>query len=84
MKIQKIKNRSVLFTRSPDSSWNLNIHLIQGNKFNYIIDTGLGSLNAKFVKEYIQDNQKPIILINTHYHWDHVWGNSFYKECMIV
>lgn len=55
-----------------------------GNKFNYIIDTGLGSLCVTPVLEYLGDNHKPIIVINTHYHWDHVWGNSSFSDCTII
>jgi len=43
MEIMKIKNRSVLFTDHNSSEWDLNLHLIKGKKYNYIIDTGLGS-----------------------------------------
>lgn len=45
-----------------------------------VIDTKMGK-NAeelfKLVKE--KAGQKPIIIINTHYHMDHVGGNKFYK-----
>lgn len=40
MKIRKIKNRGILFTHS-NPEWDLNVYLISGRKFNYIIDTGL-------------------------------------------
>ena len=26
------------------------------------------------------DNSKPIIVINTHYHWDHIWENGVFKD----
>jgi len=83
LKINKIKNRSVLFTESPDA-WNLNIHLIMGHKYNYIIDTGLGSLSVDPVMDYIKNDNKKIIVINTHYHWDHIWGNGSLKDNIIV
>ncbi|ROR23460.1 glyoxylase-like metal-dependent hydrolase (beta-lactamase superfamily II) [Mobilisporobacter senegalensis] len=87
MKIEKIKNRSILFTRINPAEWNLNIQLIIGNKHNYIVDTGLGSLSIAPILEYIkymnQDN-KPIIAINTHYHWDHIWGNSSLQNSTIL
>ncbi len=83
MKITKIKNRSVLFTYN-NSEWDLNLHLIMGKRYNYIIDTGLGSLSMEPVKEYIKNDNKPIIGINTHYHWDHIWGNGSLQAYMIV
>lgn len=84
MKIEKIKNRSILFTNSIPAGWDLNIHLIMGDKYNYIIDTGLGSSSIAPIKEYLKHNNKPIIVINTHYHWDHIWGNSSLKNCIII
>jgi glyoxylase-like metal-dependent hydrolase (beta-lactamase superfamily II) len=84
MLVQKIKNRGFLFTSSNSSEWDLNIHLIMGDKYNYIIDTGLGSLSIAPIKEYIKHDDKPVIVINTHYHWDHIWGNSSLKDCIII
>jgi len=51
MKIEKIKNRNVLFTYSVPKGWDLNLHLIKGNKYNFIIDTGLGSLSVEPIKK---------------------------------
>lgn len=83
MKITKIKNRGVLFTHS-NPGWDLNVYLIMGSKYNYIIDTGLGSLSIDPIKEYIKDDNKKTIVINTHYHWDHVWGNASLRDCIII
>lgn len=83
MQITKIKNRGVLFTYS-NPGWNLNVYLIMGKKYNYIIDTGLGALSVNPVKEYIKNDNKKTIVINTHYHWDHVWGNGALRDCIIV
>lgn len=83
MQIRNIKNRGVLFTDS-NPGWDLNIYLIIGKKYNYIIDTGLGSFSIDQVKEYIKNDNKETIVINTHYHWDHVWGNGSLRDCIIV
>lgn len=84
MEIKKVKNRSVLFTSAPAATWDLNVHLIRGNKNNYIIDTGLGGLNTAPIREYIKNDPKPLILINTHHHWDHIWGNSLFGGNIII
>jgi len=83
MNIQKIKNRSTLFTYD-NGSWDLNLHLIRANKYNYIIDTGLGSLSVEPIIEIIKNDNKPSIVINTHYHWDHIWGNSAFRDSIII
>lgn len=84
MKIQKIRNRSILFSRSLPAGWDLNVHLILGNKNNYLIDTGLGSSFIAPIKEYMKNETKPLIVINTHYHWDHIWGNSSFPDSLIL
>jgi glyoxylase-like metal-dependent hydrolase (beta-lactamase superfamily II) len=84
MKIEKVKNRSILFTKSSEEGWNLNVHLIIGEKYNYIIDTGVGSSHLVSIMEYIKNDNKNIIVINTHHHWDHIFGNSFFKAGIIV
>lgn len=83
MKIEKIKNRNIIFKYNV-AEWDLNIHLILGKKYNYIIDTGLGSCSIAPVKEYLGDNHNPIIVVNTHYHWDHIWGNHSFSDCTII
>ncbi|MPN12311.1 hypothetical protein SDC9_159627 [bioreactor metagenome] len=56
-----------------------------GGKYNYIIDTGFGTLSIDPIKEYIDKNNNiPIIVINTHYHWDHIWGNNSLQNSMII
>ncbi len=84
MKIEKVKNRNFVFTYRVPEGWDLNLHLIKGSKNNYIIDTGLGSLSVKPILEHIKVDNKPIIVINTHYHWDHVWGNNSFPDSVII
>lgn len=84
MIITKIKNRSILFTKNNPSEWDLNIQLILGNKHNYIIDTGLGSLSIAPILDYIKNDNKSLIVINTHYHWDHIWGNHCFENSTII
>lgn len=84
VKIEQIKSRNVMFTYNVPGGWDLNLHLIKGNKYNFIIDTGLGSLSVEPVKKYLEGDHKPIVIINTHYHWDHIWGNSSFKNSVII
>lgn len=83
MKHQKINNRSILFTDSfPD--WNLSIQLILGDHYNYLIDTGLGSGSMDPILPFIKQSTKPLIVINTHFHWDHIWGNHIFSDSLII
>lgn len=60
-----------------------NCFAYRGGYRNYIIDTGFGSDASEILKELI-DSEKPTIVINTHYHWDHIWGNAFFEEILLI
>jgi len=84
MKPIKITNRNIMFSEPMSETYDLNIGLILGTKHNFIIDTGRGANSVKPVLEYIGDDKKPIIVINTHSHWDHLWGNWMFESCPII
>ncbi|MDF2842889.1 MAG: Zn-dependent hydrolase [Herbinix sp.] len=83
MQFNKIKERGYLFTYE-DFGWDLNIYLITGKKYNYIIDTGLGSKCINPILDYIKNDNKMTIVINTHYHRDHIWGNASLSNCITI
>jgi glyoxylase-like metal-dependent hydrolase (beta-lactamase superfamily II) len=84
MKPIKVTDRNVMFTEPMGEAYSLNTGLILGKQFNYIIDTGLGSGSVNPVLEYIGTDKKPIIVINTHCHWDHIWGNGMFQNNVII
>ena len=73
-----------MFTVPEDPTGIVNMNLILGKYNNFIIDTGTGESNVRAILEYIGNDSKPIIGINTHAHWDHVFGNSALKGMTIV
>ena len=76
MTIQRIKNRNVVFSHRDLPEWDLHLSVILGHKHVFLIDTGLGSESVKPIISFLEPFNKPLIVINTHYHWDHVWGNG--------
>ncbi len=85
MKIHTIKHRNVIFEFAyPD--WNLNLHLIMGEKHDFLIDTGMGRENIEPILAYRnkRGRSNPLVIINTHYHFDHIWGNYLFKGHWIV
>lgn len=61
-----------------------NIGLILGEKRNYLIDTALGKNSVVPVINFIGKTEKPLVVINTHAHIDHVWGNHVFKDNLII
>lgn len=60
-----------------------NAFAIRGLKANYIIDSGFGSQTSKILTKFINPNLETII-INTHFHWDHIWGNAYFDNKQII
>lgn len=83
MQIRKINKRGTLFTFA-NADWDLNIYFIKGKRYNYLIDTGLGNDCVKAIIEYLKIGEEEIIVVNTHYHWDHLWGNTALKDSLII
>lgn len=90
MIIKELNDRHTLFIiedlfYAGTETIDLNIHLIMAQHYNYLIDTGLGSDSARFIKAYIRSkNDRDLIIINSHYHWDHIWGNAYFDEKWII
>lgn len=81
----KVSNRITMFTE--DREWDLNLYLIEAEHCNYIVDTGLGNEHSEFILDYLHGNgccEKQLKIINTHYHWDHIWGNGKFKDNDII
>jgi glyoxylase-like metal-dependent hydrolase (beta-lactamase superfamily II) len=85
MEIKSLGNRGTLFTFR-DLGIATNVYVINGTQHVYIIDTYLGPDIMKPINQYISEQygSKPIVVINTHNHWDHVWGNSLYSSSLII
>lgn len=53
-------------------------YLIVGNERALLIDTGTGAVSMKAAVESLTD--LPVLLINSHSHWDHVGNNTEFTE----
>ena len=87
MKTTKVTTHNIMFTQT--MAWDgqnsdLNLGLILGKKRNYIIDTGLGSDSVAPILEYIDHDTKPIVVVNTHSCFDHIWGNWVFENSLII
>ena len=59
----------------------VNSFLVQGSKSAVLLDTGLGVANIRKVAEGLTD--KPLLVVNSHYHFDHSGGNRLFEEIAI-
>lgn len=85
MKIQKSKN-IVLFSFDIEGYSTSSALLLMPNK-NIVIDTFASPLQAEEIIAFLKNENRfhyPTWVINTHHHWDHVWGNCAFKNSPIV
>ncbi len=73
-------NLNCIFTESFDGAGDPWMYLIDGLEKCMLIDTGFGVGDLKgLIKEIVGD--KPIIVANTHSHFDHAYGNCQFDTC---
>lgn len=59
----------------------VNCFLIEGSKSAILFDTGLGIQNIRQVAEATTD--RPVLAVNSHYHFDHTGGNRYFDRFAI-
>jgi len=86
MKVQEIGSRGVLFTFYEMDGYPTNVFVIRGEHHTFFCDTFLGPECMEEVKHYMtyQYGENPYIIFNSHYHWDHVWGNCAFDPAVIL
>lgn len=86
MKINNIGNRGLLITFYELNGLPTNVYVIRANLNIFLVDTFLGPESMKPIKQRLLENfpRKKLIVLNTHYHWDHVWGNCAFPTSQIV
>lgn len=77
---QMRENMYAIFTESFDGAGDPWMYLIDGPEKAMLIDTAFGVGNLKGLCKEIVGN-KPLIVANTHHHYDHAYGNSQFDEC---
>lgn len=59
----------------------VNSYLIVGRHRAILFDTGMAFVNIREVVEELTD--RPVLVVNSHYHFDHVGGNHLFDEIAI-
>ena len=85
MKITNIGSRGTLFTFY-DLEMPTNVYVINTMDTYFIVDTYLGEDPMVAIEDYLIEHfgNKKKIVINTHSDWDHIWGNSYFEDNLII
>jgi glyoxylase-like metal-dependent hydrolase (beta-lactamase superfamily II) len=59
----------------------VNMYLVVGQESTALIDSGMGI--GDVCDEIAKITSLPCMVLNTHYHWDHIGGNASFKESAI-
>jgi len=58
-------------------------YLVKGEHKDLLIDTGMGVVPITRALEKIRNSSKPLDIINTHWHFDHIGGNSQFEKVLV-
>ncbi len=66
----------------PLAGWQANAGLIVGTARALLVDTGAGPVQAAWLLDRVREvTALPLLAVNTHAHFDHVFGNDFLASC---
>ncbi|MHA1347686.1 MAG: MBL fold metallo-hydrolase [Candidatus Heimdallarchaeaceae archaeon] len=85
MKTSKVGTRGFFF--SFDDPYFTTIYVINGENRIFICDTFLGPDPMNKVLEFLEKEgvkDKEIVIFNTHYDYDHIWGNQLFEDSIIL
>jgi len=85
MEINKISRQATVFTFDNIASYLTHVYLIEKASRNFLIDTYCGPDSILPALSAIKiDPTKELVVINSHFHWDHVWGNCAFPDKFII
>lgn len=80
--IQEMQN-GVVAIGEPKHQEEVFCYLIKGQTKDLLIDTGMGVVPITHVLEKERNSTKELIVVNTHWHFDHVGGNSHFEKVLV-
>ncbi|PJI07883.1 MULTISPECIES: MBL fold metallo-hydrolase [Clostridium] len=81
-KLKRVSKSSTVYIFDELQECLTNVFVIEKKNRVYIIDTFCG---AEYMKPILKTlGNKEIVVINTHFHWDHVLGNCSFNGCKII
>ena len=58
-------------------------YLVRGRDKDLLIDTGMGIVPVTRALEKLRNSSKPLEVVNTHWHFDHIGGNRHFDKILV-
>ncbi|PKM68022.1 MAG: MBL fold metallo-hydrolase [Firmicutes bacterium HGW-Firmicutes-2] len=85
MKWEKLNKDTVAFTFDTLEGFDTSVYVIEKKDRIYVIDTFCGpEAMLPIIEAFPSMKTKEVVVINTHFHWDHIWGNNAFKDKEII
>ncbi|MGI6718805.1 MAG: MBL fold metallo-hydrolase [Bacteroidales bacterium] len=85
MEKKVLTNRATSYCFNEIPEYKTYVYTIKTQNKCFIIDTFCGpSAMEQIVDDLNLDSDQEIIIVNTHFHWDHIWGNCFFRKNTII
>jgi len=85
MRVNQIGERGLVF--GFEDPFFTNVYVIIGDRRVFVCDTFCGSESMKAIVDYLQEQghgNLPFVVFNSHSHYDHIWGNSYFEGAPII
>lgn len=86
MEIRQLSKRATAYIYDELEGFMTCVILIECENKAFLIDTFCGPESMRTILSQMHDElrDKKVIVINTHGHWDHIWGNCSFKNSDII
>lgn len=74
---------NVFGIREPYHGEDVLSYLVVGSKGDLLIDTGMGVVPITEALSRVRNSSKPLLVVNTHAHFDHIGGNESFDTVLI-